>query len=482
MSGIVLAILVILIAAFFLWGIIKWPDLFFWIFLILLLDPSGYFTVYFDKETWGGLYYQDIIFPLTFLPILSPKVDKSGIWKDKMFKIILVTELIFFFYHLIIYGYIVPGNDLNTYIRFFLIRWRMSVFGFFVLIPVYIMAKRNMGLFVDILVFTTVIVFSIFFIQLLAGIEIFPVMQFERYKGSGIMRYSLFSTGLADYTIPLALFVFLLKIPYKYKKLLYIAASLVFVSIIISLTKSVYISLFAYIVTVFFLMYKLFNFPIMSLFKRGAMFSTLLGLALLLSFPQYIDYSARLGKDIYLFLIGEPYTSGITEARLDNQVPAHLSIINQAPFFGAGAVSTRYSSLKYDESDYEISDLPITGHIAYFGIVGILIYLIFYIQIIRVMRRLYLFIKPKISLEFLEQNRLELAMVFISFAFFFKTLIFRPNYLFKEITYDRITINLFAGIMLAAFYRMREKYNDKKNRVTSNSLNIKTEKIDSPEK
>ena len=218
----------------------------------------------------------------------------------------------------------------------------MSIFGFFVIIPVYIMAKRNMRLFVDVLVFTTAIVFTIFFIQLLAGFEIFPVMQFERYKGSGIMRYSLFSTALADYTIPLALFIFLLRIPYRYKNILYVAASLVFVSIIIALTKSVYISLFAYIFTVFFLMYKLFKYPMISLFKRGVIFSTFLGVALLLSFPQYVDYSARLGKDIYLFLIGEPYTSGVTEARLDNQIPAHMSIIYKAPFFGAGAVSDKY--------------------------------------------------------------------------------------------------------------------------------------------
>lgn len=481
MSGIFLAILVILIAAFSVWGVFRWPDLFFWVFLILFLDPSGYFTIYFDKETLGGIYYQDIIFPLLFLPIFSPRVDASGIWKDKMLKMVLVAELIFFFYHLIVYGYIVPGNDLNTYVRFFLVRWRMSVFGFFVLIPVYIMAKRNMRLFVDVLVFTTVTVFAIFFIQLLAGFEIFPIMQFERYKGSGIMRYSMFSTALADYTIPLALFVFLLRIPYRYKNILYVAASMVFVSIIIALTKSVYISLFAYIFTVFFLMYKLFKYPMISLFKRGVIFSTFLGVALLLSFPQYVDYSARLGKDIYLFLIGEPYTSGVTEARLDNQVPAHMSIIYKAPFFGAGAVSDKYSSLKYDESDYEISDLPVTGHIAYFGIVGMLIYILFYVQIIRVMRKLYLFLKRKISLEFLEQNRLEIAMVFISFAFFFKTLIFRPNYLFKEITYDRVTINFFAGVMLAAFYRMRVKYNSTDSEDLTDSINTKTEDIDNQE-
>ena len=472
MPGFFMVILVLLLAAFFVWTAFRWPDFFFWLFLILLLDPTGYFTIYFDKEAWGGFYYQDLFFPLTFLPVFSSRVDKSGLWKDKFFRAVFIAELIFFFYHLVIYGYIVPGNDFNSYVRYFLIRWRMSIFGWLILIPVYIMAKRKMSVFVDLLVIITVVVFAIFFIQLIGGFEVFPVMQFERYKGSGIMRYSLFSTGLADYTIPLALFVFLLKIPYRYKTLLYVAASLVFVSIIIALTKSVYVSLFAYIFTVFFLMYKLFRYPVLSLFKRGLMFSILLAVALLISFPQYVDYSVRLGKDIYLFITGNPYTSGLKEARLENQVPAHLGIIRQSPFFGAGAdVADKYISLKYDKSDYEISDLPVTGHLAYFGIVGILIYIIFYVQIIKVMRRLYLFIKPKISLRFLSDNRLELAMVFISFAFFFKTLIFRPNYLFKEITYDRFTINFFAGVMLAAFYRLREKYSDAA--ITEDTFNVK---------
>jgi len=194
--------------------------------------------------------------------------------------------------------------------------------------------------------------------------------------------------------------------------------------------------------------------------------------ALLITFPQYLDYSVRLGKDIYLFITGNPYTSGVKEARLENQVPAHLGIIRQSPFFGAGAdVADKYISLKYDKSDYEISDLPVTGHLAYFGIVGILVYLIFYAQIIRVMRKVYLFIKFRISKEFLARNRIEIAMIFVSFAFFFKTLIFRPNYLFKEITYDRITINFFAGVMLAAFYRLREKYNDAGSPIENGSFN-----------
>jgi len=300
MPGFLVVILALLLAAFFVWMVFSWPDFFFWLFLILLLDPTGYFTIYFDKESWGGLYYQDLFFPLTFLPVLSPKVDKSGIWKDKYFKAVLIAELVFFFYHVVVYGYIVPGNDFNAYVRYFLVRWRMSVFGFFILIPVYIMAKRKMSVFVDLLVVITVVVFTVFFIQLLAGIDIFPVMQFERYKGSGIMRYSLFSTGLADYTIPLALFVFLLNIPYRYKKTLYVAASLVFVSIIIALTKSVYVSLFAYIFTVFFLMYKLFNYPVMSLFRKGTLFSALLVVALLITFPQYLDYSVRLQPCLWL--------------------------------------------------------------------------------------------------------------------------------------------------------------------------------------
>ena len=472
MPGLLVVTLLVLLSAFFVWMVFRWPDFFFWLFLILLLDPTGYFTIYFDKESWGGIFYQDILFPLVFLPVLSPKVDKSGIWKDKFFKAVLIAETVFFFYHLIVYGYIVPQNNFNDYVRYFLIRWRMSIFGWLILIPVYIMAKRKMSVFVDTLVVVTVVVFTIFFIQLLTGLDIFPIMQFERYKGSGIMRYSLFSTGLADYTIPLALFVFLLNIPYKYKKLLYVAAALVFVSIIISLTKSVYVSLFAYIFTVFFLMFKLFHYPVPTLFRRGIFFSSILVVSLLITFPQYLDYSIRLGQDIYLFLTGNPYTSGVKEARLENQVPAHLGIIRQSPFFGAGAdVADEYISLKYEKSDYEISDLPVTGHLAYFGIVGILVYIMFYVQIIKAMRKLYLFIKPKMSKEFLAANRMELAMVFISFAFFFKTLIFRPNYLFKEITYDRFTINFFAGVMLAAFYRMREKYKSSETEIPADILN-----------
>lgn len=457
MTIVLLTLLTVLASAGFIWCVFRWPDYFFWIFLLLLLDPTGAFTIHLSKEALGGVYYQDFFFILVFLPLLSPRVDIRGIWKDPFFKAIMVAQLVFFIYHLFVYGLIVPGNSWNDYVRFFLIRWRMSIFGFLVLVPVYIMAKRKMSVLVDLLAFLTAGIFIVFFISLLIDVEVFPVMQFERYRGSGIMRYSLFKTGLADYTIPLALFVFLMKVPYRFRNVLFVAASLTFVSIVIALTKSVYVSLFAYLFTAFFLIFKLFNFPLMTLFRRGFLFSSVLVIALFITFPQYVDYSIRVGKDIYLFIIGEPYTSGKREARLENQVPAHLSIIRQAPFFGAGAFSDRYASLKFDESDYEISDLPITGHLAYYGIVGILIYCLFYLQIIKVMRKVYLFIKSKSTAEFLKVNRLEIGMVVVAFAFFFKTFIFRPNYLFKEITYDRFTINIMLGLMLAAFYRMRLK-------------------------
>ncbi len=464
------AILILLLGTILLFISVKYiwqyPDFFFWLFLMLLFDPSGYFTIYFDKASWGGLYYGDLFMVLCFIPFFSPKVDKTPLWRDGIFKWLLGIQLIFMLYHLFIYGWIVPGHSADYFLRFVLIRERTSIFGFIILIPAFIFCLRRVGLLIDMLVFISFGVYFVHYIDLLAGTEMLPIMSFERYEGSGIMRYSLESTGISEFTIPLAMYLFFTKTPYKYKNFLYLTAAMVFGGIVLALTKSVFITLAALMSTVFYILYKWFNYPISNLIKKGAFFLLLLISVLLVTFPKYIEYAARLGEDIYLIATGQPYTSGEVEARLNNQVPAHLSIIREAPFFGAGASNRDYVSLKFDETDYDVTDLPITGHIAYFGFLGMALYSILYVLIIRLLIKISRFVKRQMSLDFVMNHQMELIMIVLGFGYFVKSFIFRPNYLFVELAYGRMIFNFFIAMLIAAYYRLRVSYFNENNRIT----------------
>lgn len=151
-----------------------------------------------------------------------------------------------------------------------------------------------------------------------------------------------------------------------------------------------------------------------------------------LTFPRYFDLAYRLSDDFYRFATGRVYTSGKQEGRLNNQIPAHFDIIRQVPYFGTGARMEYYYSMKFEESDYEVADLPLTGHLALFGVAGLLVYMLFYFQFIAIYLRVSRFVKKRMSRVYLQRHRMELAMLFMVFAFLLKTFLFRPNYLLRS--------------------------------------------------
>ncbi|HKK69247.1 MAG TPA: hypothetical protein VJ946_13580, partial [Bacteroidales bacterium] len=119
---------------------------------------------------------------------------------------------------------------------------------------------------------------------------------------------------------------------------------------------------------------------------------------------------------------------------------------------GTGAAFSDYFSMRFHPSDYEVTDLPVTGHLAMYGIVGLAVYSLFYIQLWRYLIVGYKKFKKHIS----SVNQLDIAVFLIVFAWTVKTFLFKPNYLFNELTTSPMMINLYAGMLLAVLYRNRE--------------------------
>ncbi|MFW5754630.1 MAG: hypothetical protein ACOCV9_07485, partial [Marinilabiliaceae bacterium] len=168
-----------------------------------------------------------------------------------------------------------------------------------------------------------------------------------------------------------------------------------------------------------------------------------------LAFPEYPGIVWRQVQDLWLFITGDAYTSGMAEGRLVNQWPAHWAMIVDRPFFGTGVNFSQFFSMRFHPSDYEVTDLPITGHLAMYGIAGLAVYSLFYIQLWRHVVKGYHRIKRHFHLF----NELDVAVFFVVFAWMVKTFLFRPNYLFNELTTGTLLINLYAGLLLAVLFR-----------------------------
>jgi O-antigen ligase len=178
----------------------------------------------------------------------------------------------------------------------------------------------------------------------------------------------------------------------------------------------------------------------------------LMFLLMLIVFPDYPWLVWRQVADLWLFVTGDAYTSGVVEGRLVNQWPAHLALISQRPWFGTGAGFSDFFSLRFHPSDYEVTDLPVTGHLAMYGVVGLAIYSLLYIQMWRYIANIYRMIKNRIG----KVNDLDIALFFVVFGWIVKTFFFKPNYLFNELTTGTLLINLYAGILAALIYRIRK--------------------------
>ncbi|HKK69370.1 MAG TPA: O-antigen ligase family protein, partial [Bacteroidales bacterium] len=336
--------------------------------------------------------------------------------------------------------------------RYVLIRERMTVFGFLLIVPVFMMARRNLSVFVNVLVATSIVVYLMYFITATTNFDLLPLWQAERYRGTGILRYLMFSSGLSDMLIPLSVFVFARRIDYRYRNLLFGAVVLMLLSVLLSLTKSSYINVAGLVIASLFLYYRFYGASFRGLMAMLLGPGILMFLFMLMVFPEYPRLVWRQVADLWLFITGDAYTSGMVEGRLVNQWPAHLALISQRPWFGTGAGFSDFFSLRFHPSDYEVTDLPITGHLAMYGVVGLAIYSLFYIQIWRYVVTTYRMIKSRV----LELNDLDIALFFVVFAWMVKTFFFKPNYLFNELTTGTLLINLYAGILAALIYRIRK--------------------------
>jgi hypothetical protein len=441
----------------------KRPDLTFWIFITLLFDPTGHFANLLSRSVMGGFNYLDVFFFLSFLPLLSRKVNIGSVFSDKLFQAFMTFFLFFLFYRIFIHGLIVPNKTIGYVFRYQIIRERIAVFGFLLIIPIYVMAKRNVTYLIYFIIFATVIPLTLYYLTILTGLDLVPVGRMDRYRGiggSGVIRVFMTSTGLSLFIIPIALCVFLLQLNIKYKGWIFAGFILTSVSIILTLGKGMFLYLLGVTLISLWLLNKWYLHTNLIKFTARLIIPIFFAyFVLTLTFPQYVSHSLRLVDDISaLVLDGGLYSEGRIEGRIKNQLPAHLYTINKYPIFGTG-LGRLYEQKEFRVSDYDVTDLSVTGHIAQFGIIGISIYLIFYYLILILLKRVYSRIKK--NSNWILKNHLDYFLVsVIAISYLLNVFIFRFDKLFSELSVGRnlIPIILMVGILLAVLSKLNQAH------------------------
>jgi len=384
------------------------PDFSFWLFLNLYFDPGGYVSGFLGGNIFWRINISDVFILLMIICVLSPKIKRKVIYNNDLFLKFIKYFLLFAGYYFIVYGWVAPylNNDLDY--GTFLLKNRTFIYGFIILISVYIFALRRLDYFYSITLFFGVVSLSLYWITLLTGIVLTPVIEMERHLGSGMIRIAMAGYGYFYMMFPLAVITYLLsrklKINIKYKNWLFYGGTMMVLTILLTLTRRTYIDIIGIILIIIFITSYIFRTAKLSSLLKTALPAMIIMLILFISFPKYLDYTSDLVEDTFRLITGGKDTRGVEDYRVTGtgDLIAAKFFINKNLWLGAG-----YTYLYWGEKGFASSlrgsdfsraadaagEVPIYYLFFGFGLIGALFILPLYIVMGKLFLKLLKFLK-----------------------------------------------------------------------------------------
>lgn len=444
MNLVLLAFILFVILLFF-------PRFSFWTIVFFMTNPGGLVGNFFGKASLGGFYYMDILLILSYAFVFIRGYRITEFFSDKLAKKMFFLLALFSVYKLFVWGLIVPGYDIEYWFRYTLIRERDAIFGFLIMIPVYLFAKDDVRSFIATITTLGIVVTILGLASLILGINVIEYKTIERYRGSGIERLLLGGYGMINFLIPSAVVVYLTNLPIRYKRWFILGGVVASVNLLLSLTKNLYIYLMGVVIASIYLIGKTYKKSYTLKFLKITLLIVLFSVVIEIVFPGYLGFGKRVFGDIFL-LAAEGQTSDGSTSRMW-QIPAFLYEIANNPFFGTG-LGYEQLSTKFDINQFDASDFPLLAHIMQYGLVGIGIYLINY-------KYLYVLIREcaKILQSFGQQDlkyKFEIIIVISSISYFVGYFI-KIFMIFFELTNGsiRVEMSIYTGLLLAVLSRYR---------------------------
>ena len=444
-----MALFVIIVLLFFMLSL-KYPDKMFWIALTIFVDPGGYVQSYISRSIIGGIQLWDLQFVLLILPLISPKIRLSDYFKFKDNRWIFYFLLSFaIIYHIIIFGYIMPGGSISTLFDFLQYE-RLTIVGFIAIIPAYIFFKRSYPILVKYAFVTSVLLSAFYLVTLLTGVPLLPTVSSERL-GTVAMRFYMLSYGYADWFISISIIVLLFKINLPKKRFIYFIGITLFIAIILTLTRRSIIGVLYTPFLVYFLHQKFYNRTIISTKALKMLFIVFIAFTtLFIVKPKYVGYSVDMLNSVISYV--QPETRDqIEDGRLENDIPKHLARFKQSPWLGYGYDATWYSN-KVEEGGISANDVPLTAALGMFGVIGLLFYSFFYFKIFKILFCIYKILKKSYFIGLAHKNQFLFTICLIVLISFISR--FTLNFMgyFGDIIQGvpRVYMMLLLGFMLAS--------------------------------
>ena len=450
--------------------ILREPNFFFWLFLNLLFDPGGYVANFLGGNVFWRINISDVFIFFIVVCLCSRKVNWRIIYNDEFLLKFLRFLIIYAIYFFVIYGGIVPylHNDLDY--STFLLKNRGFIYGFIILISVYVFTLQGLDYFYSITLFFAVICLSLYWITLLTGIELIPVVLIERYRDSGMMRLGMGSYGIFDLIFPIALIAYLisrkLKFQLKYKKLLYYAGIMMVLTLLITLGRRTIILIIGTVVIIVFILSYLYRRVKISMFLKILVAAMLAILILNFTLPNYIGYINRIGEDTYMLIKIGKDARGVGDYRVSGtgDLLAVKNAIRNNLWFGNGYTHLYWVAPGYATcprgDDYAImadaaNEVPIYYLFFGYGLIGAIIIFPLYFFMAKLFFRMSKLIKQNLFTWM--ENPLTLLFSIYVLLFIVSRFTFSLYNLGSD--FSGSLSYLFLGIGFALYFKFRE--NDK---------------------
>lgn len=413
------------------------PDIWFWIFLNLYFDPGGYITGFRDGKIVGPLNMRDAFIFGIIICLVSAKINWKVISQDQLLSRFLLFLLFFSTYYFIVYGGVAPfiHNDFNY--STFLLKNREFIYGFFILISVYLFSFRSLYYFYSVTLFFGVFCLTLYLITLLTGVELIYVWQFER-EGTGMTRIALLSYGLFDMILPLSLIVYIISkkinLDIKYRYLLYYAGVIFLITQIITLTRRTQIDILGTVIITVIIIAYLFRTGKLSSLLKLVLPAVLVILVLYFTFPNYIGYMTKTAENTFLLITTGQDSEGQREYRVSGNENLEMAkeYIGNNLLIGTGytylywgpgyAYSLR--GREYSLAADAAGEVPIYYSLFGFGIIGVVFMLPLYFLIGMLFFKLIKLLRMKLT-NYLEDPMVIIFTVYILLTF---AIIFTINF------------------------------------------------------
>jgi hypothetical protein len=376
----------------------------FWVSLLLYFDPGGVFAGYQDGNIFWRIKYYDVLFLIMMFAwyYSGIAVNQLPLYKEEMkkTKVFLVLVSLFF---LLITGYIVPNIYGFEDFPFFLQKNRQYFYTIPLLISVFQFSCRSVDLFYKYLQVISIVVLGAYFITLLSGIELLPVLSWSRFGEND--RLSLISYGLVHWVLPMGLIALSLnrKIEIPQKNLLILVMSMMLITIILTLTRREFIRVIFMLAFIPYMSSRVSKTPLISRYHPYLVPGFFIVILIIALFPAYLGFSSLLLGDIYALLFQDADSASMKDYRVSGGGDLLIvkNIINEHLLLGIGYYPAPWEKvLDMKNAGNSLgfaldasSEVPVYGAMMRLGLIGLIIPSLFYIFLLNHILKAWRFIR-----------------------------------------------------------------------------------------